>query len=334
MSWRRHIVSRLFLDSFKLLIREGNYDNTYKMAWAKALVEISIDINPVGNTIQVPISSIAKKVIKYYWNQTIFFDLIQGSNLKKPPSILQIVTKLISEYRIETTIIKPDFFEKIEHKFSNKSLNNHYSSAVKNTIAVLKKDVSYRFLVFNGTPLEGIYEYNKGDDFLYIESSSLESLKDNQQDLFDLINYRWGLILETFNSSPRINKKVRITDEREIRRKPLAKFMNFLDYENPNRICFICGEKIDVCDLSIDHIIPWSYLYSDDIWNLVYVHKGCNSIKGNMIPQEKEINRLIVRNKTLLEILNQSQVKNKLVDELELSLQRDFVHKFWIGSRG
>ena len=30
---------------FKQIIRESNYDNTYKMAWAKSLVEISTEID-------------------------------------------------------------------------------------------------------------------------------------------------------------------------------------------------------------------------------------------------------------------------------------------------
>ena len=30
-------------------------------------------------------------MFKYYWDQTIFFNLEQGSNLKKRPTIIQIV---------------------------------------------------------------------------------------------------------------------------------------------------------------------------------------------------------------------------------------------------
>ncbi len=32
-----------FYNLFKRIIRECNYTNTYKMAWAKALVEISLE---------------------------------------------------------------------------------------------------------------------------------------------------------------------------------------------------------------------------------------------------------------------------------------------------
>ncbi|MCI8397579.1 MAG: hypothetical protein HFJ52_08290 [Clostridia bacterium] len=50
------------------------------------------------NTIKIELKTIANKFIKYYWNQTIFFDLIQGSNLKETLLILQYIKKLINDY--------------------------------------------------------------------------------------------------------------------------------------------------------------------------------------------------------------------------------------------
>lgn len=159
-------------------------------------------------------------------------------------------------------------------------------------------------------------------------------MADNAQDLFDLINYRWSLILETFNSSPRINKKVRIIDERGIKRSPLERFDRFLDVENPGHICFVCGKKIEGEDLSRDHVIPWSYLFSDDLWNLVYVHKSCNSVKSNEIPTQQEIDKLKKRNENLLKLLEQSGKTGKEVDELKVAIEHHLVDQFYIGCRG
>ena len=79
---------------FKQIIRECNFENTYKMAWAKALVELSTEIELNEKIIKIELIDIAKKIIKYYWNQTIYFNLIQGSNYYKQPTILSIVKKL------------------------------------------------------------------------------------------------------------------------------------------------------------------------------------------------------------------------------------------------
>ena len=142
-----------------------------------------------------------------------------------------------------------------------------------------------------------------------------------------------SLNLETFNSSPKINKKVKIIDEIDIKRNSLNKFKKYLDEENKERICFICGKKIHENELSIDHVIPWSYLYADDLWNLVYVHRNCNSSKNNVIPNKNDIDRLKQRNNKLIEILDKNNIKGKDVDELRLAIDKDYVNKFWIGCK-
>lgn len=86
--------------------------------------------------------------------------------------------------------------------------------------------------------------------------------------------------------------------------------------------------------MSIDHVIPWSYLFSDDIWNLVYVKKNLNSSKSNKIPTEEIIKKLEQRNKNLLEMMKKNKVDDKRFKELELSINKDYVREFWYGCKG
>lgn len=325
-----------FYKRFTKIIRECNYDNTYKMAWAKSLVEICAnqDVEDNHNEIlEISLSDIAKRFIKYYWNQTIFFDLIQGSNLTKPPVIVSLVKVLIEKYYEAIAKRQPEVFEKIEDRFKNLGLEEEYYKTHIKVTKTLKQDVSWRFdtLYDNSSKL---YEYEKGNDALRISVESAKILKDKELDLYDLINYRWSMILESFNSSPRINKKVRIIDDRDIKRNSLTKFKQFLDIENPNHICFICGKNTESSELAIDHVIPWSYMYSDDIWNLVYVCQHCNSIKSNVIPSQNQIKRLKDRNERLLNAMVANNMSGKTLDELKLAIDKDYVNKFWIGCKG
>lgn len=321
-----------FYKIFKRIIRECNYTNTYKMAWAKALVEVAVENESSEEVIKITLNDIAEKFLKYYWNQTIFFNLVQGSNLIEIPVIVQIVKVLIEKYYEFNILRKPDRFERIEDILKS-DLTSDYNECIKDIVKTLKADVSWRFIYIDGINHEEVYKYKKGGNELYILKENLDILKENSEDLFDLINYRWGLILETFNSSPRINKKVKIIDDINIKRNSLLKYREYLDIENKDRRCFICGEKIEEDELSIDHVIPWSYLYSDDLWNLVYVHKSCNSSKSNAIPNRKTIERLKTRNRDLLAKLKERNIKGKYVDELELAIKRDYVNKFWIGCK-
>ncbi len=67
-----------FLDKWLNIIRNCNVDNTYKMTWAKSITEISleIDYNNEDEYIEITLKEIAVKVLKYYWEQTIYFNLI------------------------------------------------------------------------------------------------------------------------------------------------------------------------------------------------------------------------------------------------------------------
>ena len=104
--------------------------------------------------------------------------------------------------------------------------------------------------------------------------------------------------------------------------------------ENPNKKCFITGKKIPEDKLSIDHIIPWSYMFSDDLWNLVYVESSLNSSKNNRLPDEDMIIKLEKRNKKLLGILNIKREKSKHVEELSISIENNYVRHHWTGFKG
>ena len=328
-----------YLDDFKLIIRECDYSNTYKMAWSKAIVELSGKyINDSSSTIVIKISDIAEKMFKYYWDQTIYFNLFQSAP-NQPPIILQHVRKIIDLYQEYKNDYKPVVYNKADDEIK-KRFKNEFDKALKESVRNIKDNVGPFFLNYKKEKFP-FYVFDKKLDYITFNQCDLKELYQNQQDLFDLINYRWSLMLEDYNSSPRIGKKVRIMDEQKIRRpKALTFFDKFLDYENEEHICFICGKQIPNDELSRDHVIPWSYMYSDDLWNLVYVHKGCNSSKSNATPTINEINKLKERNLKLQSELhevwqNAFGTKNvKILQEFDYAIEHDYVDKFYLGCRG
>ena len=108
-----------------------------------------------------------------------------------------------------------------------------------------------------------------------------------------------------------------------------------MDISNPSHRCFICGNKIIGETPSIDHLIPWSFLFSDDIWNLNYTHQSCNSQKSNAIPNEVEIHQMERKNNRFHDLLNaNSEMRSKkITKELEVAIEKDYLRKFWIGCK-
>lgn len=307
-----------YIEDLTDLISNCPMDNTYKMSWSRALVEYCCH----NSDNKIHFDKLSVLIFKYYWDQTIFFNLEQGSNLKKKPTIIQIVKEEIDKY-VKEYGQKPINFIRVKDKVK---------IDVKKISKVLTYDVSWRFLKLDNKTYD-IYNYKKGDKYLILKHPNL--IREHSKILFQLINYRWSQKLEDLNNAPRISQKVRGVDrDQEPKRKSLKKFQQFLDIENPNRVCFITGKPIPEKELSIDHIIPWSYMYSDDLWNLVYVNKSVNSSMSNRVKKDDVKDKLIKRNKKLLQLLDAKRKTGKEVEELRLANNKDYVELFWIGHQG
>ena len=93
-------------------------------------------------------------------------------------------------------------------------------------------------------------------------------------------------------------------------------------------IDFYTGKELSYDDISVDHVIPWSFMFSDDIWNLVLTSKSYNSSKSNSIPTTEIIEKLKERNKELLTVLN-----GKYKDDIILAINNAYIDKFFYECR-
>ena len=294
-------------------------ENTYKMSWARALVELCID-HPTRHDFHL--DEFSPLVFKYYWNQSIFFDLQQGPSVKKRPVIHVLVLRAIDKYRTSVGP-RPKTFIKAR---------GDVEIPTQKISSVLAQMPCSRFLKL-GRQVIDTYTFDLKQRTIRVKHPQL--IKEHADILFQLINYRWAQKLEDIDGSPRIAKKIKgVARDQTPKRGSLTKFRTYLDVENPDRLCFLTGNPIANGELAIDHMIPWSYLFADNLWNLVYVDRRENSSKGNRIPDEATIERLESRNRRLLQTLQQQGVQNKYVAELKIAIDRDHVRRSWIGCRG
>lgn len=166
--------------------------------------------------------------------------------------------------------------------------------------------------------------------FISFTKQQALSLKEYSFVLSQLINFKWSQLLEKFNHSPRIASKVKVISDNTIKRSSLTKYKNILlKSNNYQAIDFYTGKVLQENDISVDHVIPWSFMYSDDIWNLVLTSKSNNSSKSNIIPSQDVIESLKERNARLVKLINDSKYK----DELLLAIENDYVDKFYLAMK-
>lgn len=317
-----------YINDWLRIIESMKNDNTYKLAWGRALVECIYyeKYEAQGNGVVLSLNDIAKCMLKYYWNQTFFFALKQSPYEDKSPVVVQITNDLISRFVELNGSQIPVWFDKAEEK-----LGSEIDVAVQKVASKLPENVSWRFKRVDNEVLE-IYEYDNKNrsQNVYFNKSDAKLLKEYALVISKLLNYKWAQLLEKYNYAPKIVNKVSSISEAKLRRESLTKYRNELmkQFNDGVAIDFYSGEPLEENDISVDHVIPWSFMYSDDIWNLVLTSKSNNSSKSNSIPSEEVIERLKERNNKLVGLLDA-----KFDSEIKESIAKDLVDKFYFECR-
>ena len=278
-----------YIKDWLTIIEQMNNDNTYKLAWGRAVIECVAfdDFDIINNNAIISFDNISLRMLKYYWNQLFFFHLKQSPYKDKGPVICQDTEKLIDVYKKITNSSIPIWFDDAL-KIIIKNNKKEFDKIIKHISKTLHENVCWRFKNIPNKTLD-IYEYNKGVDSIIINMDNVIALKEYSMIISKLLNYKWSQLLEKFNYQPKISLKVNGISEAKLRRNNLTKYKEELlkEFEGKEIIDFYTGNPISYNDISIDHVIPWSFMYSDDIWNLVITSKSINSSKSNSIPSKE-----------------------------------------------
>jgi hypothetical protein len=315
-----------YLQDWVSVLQGMSNDNTYKLAWGRAIIESILlsETDENSELYSLDFSLIAEKILKYYWNQIFFFGLRQSPSAQNPPVIYSITINLISFYKQETNSSLPIWYNQAMTFFHQNE--RVYSQAIRKIVSRLRVDVCWRFLLANGQQYK-LYELDERKMRIVFTMNAFKELKDYGVLLTQLINYKWAQLLEQFNRIPKIVSKIKGSQDNQIRRKNLSKFRDILlqEYSNGRIVDFYTDEIIEMIDVSIDHVIPWSFMYSDDVWNLVITSKSKNSQKSNNVPKKVFIEKLLARNDKLLNIIDDLKIKNELL----IAKEQNYVSKYY-----
>ena len=317
-----------YINDWLRIIESMKNDNTYKLAWGRALIECVYNETFIVNDKRavIKLTDVAKCMLKYYWNQTFFFALKQSPYENKEPVIVAITNQLINKFVNINGSLLPVWFDKAEEK-----LGRELNLAIKKIARELPNNVAWRFKRVDDDLID-IYEYdhiNKSEDVVF-NKEDINLLKEYAVVISKLLNYKWAQLLEKYNFAPKIVNKVNSISEAKIRRESLTKYKNELmkQFSDGVAIDFYSGKPLANNDISVDHVIPWSFMYSDDIWNLVLTSKSNNSSKSNSVPSQEVINRLKKRNELLVGLM-----ATKFDNELKESIDKGLVDKFYFECR-
>ena len=155
-------------------------------------------------------------------------------------------------------------------------------------------------------------------------------MKENTYLLNDIIDFKWVEILEDNNKTPNIIKKVQGSKEYRFKRQNLIKYRNvLLEYFHvEGSKDFFTGEMVNIKNISLEHLIPYDFIYTCDIWNLIIVSKETAKLRRGKVPLDQDIEKLNKRNDDLYNSIKDTHLKVRF--DLEKAQSENLINRYYI----
>lgn len=262
------------------LARDARMSTSYKPALLKAIVRLQ-RITPSSS---LTLLQLAEEYARLYWTQTVVYHLRQAASLSKEPEILQALRKTAQATgaRAFTDVPEVDRGRLVEH--------------IARTLTI---DVLRRFHATLPVGAVPLYTWDDGDTITFTDAA-VTFIRANAMMLEVVANYWWARYLEKINLlAPALLEKVAGDGAR---RSSLRWFYDRVaGVDEPS--CFYCGiSLVQPDERHVDHVIPWSFLLADPLWDLVLSCVPCNLSKSDRLPNRRFIDKLDALNEHRLAV--------------------------------
>lgn len=257
------------------LMRDASKSTTYKAALLKALARLAQS----GDATHISLTRIGEEFVRLYWNQTVVFHLRQAAVLSKEAVAVKLIRETASAARARS--------------FQDLPAPDRRTLAAK-MAKLLTVNVLEAFHASAPISMDALYSWERSDDHITVSRESSAFLRKNLLPLDIIANYHWADFLEGCNRlAPRIVQKV---SRDAARRSSLLRYMTLLSSDGEAE-CFYCGIGSGAGTLmQVDHVIPWSFLLEDPLWDLVVACRRCNASKSDWLPEPAFLDKLKRRN--------------------------------------
>jgi hypothetical protein len=231
---------------------------------------------------------LAERFVDYYWPLTLRFRVRQATDPTRDPVIMRFIRQEAAELTLSPHALVGEY---------RKKYSKRYDTLLKSCcdLGGCFDEVIPRFHnVHRGHVRAPLYD--AGENGLRLKTGVAEFLRNYSRTLQLLAIGGWVRFTEQFTTAPRLYEKIAgLSPERKQQR-----YRKFLAEQQQQ--CFYC-EAAGV-PLDVEHLIRWSFVLEDRIWNLVLACQKCNSAKGDRIPTAIYLSRLRERNIGLLKLLD------------------------------
>jgi hypothetical protein len=257
------------------LARHSNMSTSYKPALLKALVRIVVR----DGALTIPLQTIGHEFTSLYWNQTVVFHLRQAATITKEPEVIHAIRACADAN-------------------SARYLKDVPAAAVatidRRMAKILTINVLDRFHAAWPKEKPPLFVWERAASAITLTQEAHQFIRRYAASLELIANYWWASYLEKVNLlAPAIIEKV---SRLGAQRSSLTRYLKILTAAG-QEYCFYCEREFSslgrVC---VDHVLPWSFLLDDPLWDLVLACPTCNGSKSDRLPDRLFMEKLAQRN--------------------------------------
>jgi len=277
----------LNVDTSKLLKIFDNMSESYKIFWFKAILLLI----ETGKTV-LTFNEIIDQMIINAWYMVSEYKLNLGPN----DTLEKIVIMIGKKEDIKSFDKKDKILNYLEEKNDKDinakkdilALNVPYRLqapflSLKDSSVWNRRDDIIAYINNTDNAIYSIDGKNRSDSRIYISREWMDYFNANIGILKGWVDYNLIAYLQRRNPTvPGIIDKIYPPQKRQLNQA--KKYWKAIINEG-GIIDIYTGQNMYGRDLSIDHFIPWSYVASDELWNLIPTDKSTNSKKSNNLPK-------------------------------------------------
>ena len=261
----------------------GKHATTYKYCFLKSLLD---NLYSFDKNYKIEFKKLGETFVSIYWNMIVVHQIPQMPDYSTGERTF--FEKIIEEMIAAKPYLKGVHFESIKDEDRLFYLKKAVPVFSNNVIGAFYEDT------------EGmIYGFSKKEKKLWLNHCSFKFLSENKTIIEQVNYYEWLKMVEgILKANGKCIENLSTILECITERNDLSRFKEELFKLGEEKVCFYCGKKIGK-DMHLDHVIPWDFIKSDDLWNFVPSCSTCNISKSNRIPDDSYLDKLASRNKKL-----------------------------------
>lgn len=290
------VSPRGLIRNFLSILDHGNKNNTYKFALARAILEYcKPDCQNTGQKtrgrpdLSISYDYLADKFLKYYWHQEYVLHMRQNYDPARPPRAITKIREIFGENT-------PRDYSRLDQKDMDRAKN----LILKNVFGHARSKTSIVVPRFQRIPsgnrvveVRSFYDYSDDEQAITLKPDAFDFFSKYHALLSKTVLVEWTKFLEPINPTlPRLLTKI---ERMNSKKQSLTKYRNMLAPFTD--CCFYCLDRLEPGCVQVDHVIPWTYIYDDNVWNLVLACQPCNCKKSNSLHSSEFRDGLVKRNR-------------------------------------